>query len=123
MAGGSETRAGRDADGERILGERERDASDHARPIRQWRAGAHVSIRISSIRPDQALTRQRLGYASLARDLPETPTRVHETRPSGAPARASPARARLPSHHDVVQWALYNVSAWIGRLRLAWGCY
>jgi hypothetical protein len=52
----------------------ERDASDHARPIRQWRAGAHVSIRISSIRADKT----HLG----APRLPETsfglPAR-HET--------------------------------------------
>jgi hypothetical protein len=65
MAGGSETRASRDADDEQILGERESDASEHgARLIRQWRVGAHVSIRISSIRADKT----RLGCASLAQD-------------------------------------------------------
>jgi hypothetical protein len=53
MASGSETRASRDADDERILVKRERGVSKHMRRIRQWRAGAHVSIRLSSIRADK----------------------------------------------------------------------
>jgi hypothetical protein len=63
MAGRSKPSISRDADDEQILGERESDdASEHARPIRQWRANAHVSI--WSIRADQT----RLGCASLDRD-------------------------------------------------------
>jgi hypothetical protein len=61
MAGESETRASRVADNERMIGKRERGASDHARPIRPWRATAQVSIRIPA-------EETRLGCASLARD-------------------------------------------------------
>jgi hypothetical protein len=67
MTGVSETRASREADEERILGERERDASEHARPIRQWRAGAHVSIRIALTRRVFACPRLHLVNVQPAR--------------------------------------------------------
>jgi hypothetical protein len=72
MAGESETRASRDADDGQILGERERDASDHGAPNPAM--SAHESIRISSIRADKT----RLdGCASLAQGSDRTPPERH----------------------------------------------